>query len=368
MPHRAVIDWLLTHGRVCASAPALLQGLGEQLAACTSVERVWMGTKVLHPQAAAFLWIWERDRPIIERSLSYALFARMDQGDSPVKRLRVGPDFLRLRAPEGAEMPDLMPLWDQGYVELIGLSVHFKGVWAGGLTYASRVGFSDAEVELLQRIQPVLSAVLEPRASDLVTRTLLRTYLGNNAGEQVFQGQVKRGDGSTVRAVVWFSDIRGFTRLSESLDRDALLSLLNLGFEHVVDAVEAHGGEVLKFMGDGALAVFPCDQGDAAACASARAAALDLGRRLADHDTLAMGVGLHLGEVSYGNIGAPGRLDFTVIGPAVNLAARVEGQCSVHDAEVLCTEQVAAHGGWRCIGSAQLKGVAEPVGLFAPTP
>ena len=151
--------------------------------------------------------------------------------------------------------------------------------------------------------------------------------------------------------------------MSERLPLNELLEVINDAFEHVVIAVENNGGQVLKFMGDGLLAVFPCIDGDEKACNNARNAALQLMSKM---DTVEMGVGLHLGEVSYGNIGAPQRLDFTVIGPDVNLAARVESQTGKLGKLILATEDVANIGEWEEIAKVHVKGVADEVRLFSP--
>ncbi len=367
-----LIAWLLDEGRRCASVPELLGALGPRVAACTSLERIWLGTKVLHPQAAAYVWIWERGRDEVrEMSLSYAVFQELEQHDSPILRLRLGEPEVHYLAPDSDGMPDLQSVWDQGYAELLGTNIRFRDQWVGALTWATRGRFEPQELQLFRDLTPVLSAVVEPRAGDLVTSILLRTYLGRDAGDRVFHGQVKRGDGGGLRAVVWFSDVRGFTRMSEVLDPEHLLGVLNDGFELVVTCVEKHGGQVLKFMGDGALAVFPCEGDDSRACEAARQAALELEEglaALARSPAIEMGVGLHLGEVSYGNIGSPSRLDFTVIGPAVNLAARVEAQCSGLGQSVLATAEVAARQPelWTRVGQARMKGVADEVSLFRP--
>lgn len=383
MPAAAELQrWILTEGRRAPSVPALLEGLAAALAPHAPVVRMWAGTKVLHPQAAAYLWIHETGRPPIARELSYALFAAMRQGDSPARRLELGAPHVCFRPGDADLPPDTADLWPRGYTELYGLSLVLRRGWAGAITWATKApgGFTAEHRALFDACMPALSAVIEPLAQELVMATLLRTYLGQDAGNRVHQGAVKRGDGTTLRAVVWFSDVRGFTRLSAELGRDDLLDLLNDHFEAVVEAVEAHGGQVLKFMGDGLLAVFPetgADPSGADVCRAARAATADLrvrlgtlrarreaaGKRAAD-----IGVGLHFGEVSYGNIGAPARLDFTVIGPAVNLAARVEAMCGKVGADVLATgDFVGREGGtWQSRGHHPMKGVPRPVEVFAP--
>ncbi len=220
--------------------------------------------------------------------------------------------------------------------------------------------------------------MLTPLTQDLVTATLLRTYLGRDAGDRVFRGQVKRGDGQELRAVIWFSDLRGFTRLSATLDRAVLLDLLNACFELAVTTIEAHGGQVLKFMGDGLLGVFPVGDDPTPACHAARAAAdafqeglgaLRIQREAKGLPAPEVGVGLHLGEVTYGNIGAPGRLDFTVIGADVNLAARIEGLCGQLGEPVLSSDAVARHDvtAWEPVGTHRVKGVEAAVRVSRPS-
>ena len=375
--------WLLTRGRVAASMEDLLDGFARELRTLAPVDRIWAGTRVLHPQAAAWLWIWEVDQPVFHRQLSYVLFAKLRQGDTLARRLELGAPFVRLTSASPDIPDDSAALFDsRGYTDLFGLSIDIRGKWAGGVTWATRSpsGFSSAHIALFQAVMPALCAVMEPLAADLVTGVLLRTYLGRDAGLRVHQGAVKRGDGTTQRAVVWFSDVRGFTHLSTILERDALLELLNDSFEVVVGCLDARGGEVLKFMGDGLLAVFPQHDSDphgVDACRAARAAAADLHQRLAalrqeraDRGLagIDIGVGLHFGDVSYGNIGAPARLDFTVIGPAVNLAARVEGLCGALGESVLATHEFVRRdgGAWQTRGAHTVKGVGEPVEVFSP--
>jgi adenylate cyclase len=358
-----------------------MDALGTRLAEELPVHRVWVGTRVLHPQAAAYLWIWTDEVATVTHEVSYALFYKLDSRDSPVQRLRKGAPHVRFTLttdPEPA-LHDVAELWNGGFTDLFGLSVHFRGDWMGGVTWATRQpeGFSPEDIALLEAIQPTLSAVLEPLARDMMFATLLRTYLGDDAGRRVAAGQVRRGDQDTVRAAVWFSDVRGFTQLSAQLSRPELLGLLDDVFEAIVVGCQAHGGQVLKFMGDGVLVVFvdrDVDHPDRDACDRASQAADDVQQRLAvlrtDRQNRALafaevGIGLHYGEVTYGNIGAPSRLDFTVIGPAVNLAARVEGLCGGLGRRELASEDFASRvDGWTLEGTHALKGVAEPVSIF----
>jgi adenylate cyclase len=378
MPANAIIRWLLSTGRTYTTVGKLQAALVEQLVEHVPVDRLWCGTTVLHPQAAAYFWLWQRDSPPKELALGYAQFAQMEERDSPARRLKQGADHVRFRYPEGDDLPDIADLWREGFRDLYGQSMVFRGAWVGGITWATRAegGFTAVQLEFLEQLTPALTAVIEPLARDLVTATLLRTYLGKDAGDRVSSGQVRRGDQQTLRAAVWFCDIRGFTQLSATLPRQQLLDLINDTFEEIVHGLHAHGGQVLKFMGDGLLAVFTGDD-EGAACRSAADAVttvqgrlVELTNRRSSHGltTADVGIGLHFGDVTYGNIGAPARLDFTVIGSAVNLAARVESLCGRLGVSALGTEAFAfrANAGWTKQGEHSVKGVDEPVEVYQP--
>jgi adenylate cyclase len=197
-------------------------------------------------------------------------------------------------------------------------------------------GFTGAEIASLEEINPALAMVVETRAIRRITDNLLDTYLGPLAGRRVLAGQIRRAVGERLRAVIMITDMRGFTALSDRLPGDEVIELLDDYFDAIVTSVEARKGETLKFMGDGVLSIFPAtDEGDfSEASAQALEAALtglerldmvNEARREADRTQVRCGIGLHVGEVNFGNVGAPARLDFTVIGPAVNLASRIEG-------------------------------------------
>ena len=373
--------WLLDRGRCCSTIEELLIELGPRLRATLPVDRIWVGTKVLHPQAAAWYWVWTAEAPVVFRQLDHASIERLAQGDTPIRRLELGADQVRVRredAGSGPSVSDLGDLWGMGYTDFLALPLHFRGEWVGGFTFATRheLGFSASEIDQLIEIVPIISAVLQPLAQDLVTSSLLQTYLGRDAGQRVFRGQVRRGQGQTLRAVVWFSDVRGFTRLSNELSAPDLLGVLDDHFELMVSVVQGHGGEVLKFLGDGVLAVFPATRDGSAACSSAREAALALQARLEasvdrrlewGQPLAAIDVALHFGSVHYGNVGAPDRLDFTVIGQAVNTAARIEGLCSMLGEPVLASEEFVRRegGAWDDRGAHDVKGVPQ-LRVFRP--
>ena len=209
-------------------------------------------------------------------------------------------------------------------------------------------------------------------------RTLARVYLGDDPGRRICAGMIHVGEVVSLDAAIWFSDLRGFTASSHGFSPERLIERLNDYFAAVAGAIYAEGGEILKYIGDAVLAVFPVgDGGEHRACsaalaalASAEARLIDLNYRCSEagEPGFAHGVGLHVGTVSYGNIGSRDRLDFTVIGPAVNLASRIEAMCKELDEPVLWSRPFAeaAKGADRRLGDFKLKGIDEPVALFSP--
>ncbi|HKV56413.1 MAG TPA: adenylate/guanylate cyclase domain-containing protein [Candidatus Binataceae bacterium] len=237
-------------------------------------------------------------------------------------------------------------------------------------------GFEVADLLRLSEVCVALTAPLQVVIARGVTLTLLQAYLGRRCAERVINGSVRRGSGELIEAVVWSSDLRDFTTLSQTLPWEQVITALNDCCARLVGAIHPLGGEVLKFIGDGLLAIFPLSpRGALSACDAALSAVraarqgmvqLDQERTAAGLPPLPFGVGLHLGSVMYGNIGAPDRLDFTAIGPAVNVASRIEGLCRSLNCPVLISEAVAA----RCskelvsIGNHPVRGVEGSVALF----
>lgn len=238
-------------------------------------------------------------------------------------------------------------------------------------------GFTEEHVELLSRILPALTLVILFRTNLRAARTLIATYLGSDAAERVLAGNVVRGRADPIRAVVWQSDLVGFTRISDNESAATVLALLNDYAETQVEQIEAHGGHVLKFIGDGILAIFPHDD-TALACSSAldaaasvrdRIAALNMRRAAAGMPVTTAHVALHLGELLYGNLGSARRLDFTVLGPAVNEAARIEALCGSLEQPIIVSSAFAeaardARQRLVSLGRYAMKGVGRPQELF----
>ncbi|MEM7564521.1 MAG: adenylate/guanylate cyclase domain-containing protein [Pseudomonadota bacterium] len=207
----------------------------------------------------------------------------------------------------------------------------------------------------------------------------MNTYVGQRTSQKVLSGMIKRGDADVIHAALWFSDLRNFTELTESLEATDVLKMLNDYFEFVSAAVTARGGEILRFIGDAMLIVFPIEKNidQKSACNAALDAALDAQttietlnhqRRRHGEPIIEFGVGLNIGEVIYGNVGAPDRLDFTVMGPAVNRTARLESLTKTLGSKILYSEQFAnmIDNPSHHLGEHPMKGIAEPQPVFAP--
>jgi adenylate cyclase len=248
------------------------------------------------------------------------------------------------------DYPILEELRVAGATDYVAMPIVFSDGRRSVLAFCGdrRGGFTTAELELISDMLLVLSRLLEVHASRRTAQTILETYLGQVSGKRVLNGSIRRGDGEDIDAVIWFSDLRGSTRLADVLPRPAFLQLLNDYFEAVAGAVLIHGGEVLRYVGDALLAIFPlCTAGSswskgdlptAAACSLALAAAREAVARMAAFNAtradqgeppLDFGIALHVGAVMYGNVGVEQRLEFTVVGPAANKASRLETMCKV---------------------------------------
>jgi adenylate cyclase len=238
-------------------------------------------------------------------------------------------------------------------------------------------GFTDAQLAAIRGLIPALARLIEVTRWRFTASILLDTYVGNRAGGRILDGQIRRGHAETMDAAIWLSDLRGFTALSDRLPPETVIDILNRYFDCQVSAIATHGGEVLKFMGDGLLAVFPIDEyvGDAGkACAQVLEAACEaranveamqfpIGETI---ERFRFGVALHVGRVLYGNIGGGNRLDFTCIGPAVNLAARLEKMAGRLHRTVLASAAFAAAcpDRWQNLGEFPIAGFSKAARVY----
>ena len=333
--------WLLSDGPQIDSEVELFDELCWRLVGDrVPLWRASLHIGTLHPQIRGVGARWWRDRRVIE---DY----RILHGSEATDEYRLSP--IRLTAERGAparyrldrpipEYPLLEKLRQAGGTEYFALALNrsFRRFPVVAWATDRPGGFDETAIAKLEEINPALAAIAETREVRRISSNLLDTYLGPQAGRRILSGQILRAQGERLRAVIMMTDMRGFTGLSDRLPGDEVIELLDDYFDAVVSPVEAQKGEVLKFIGDGVLAIFPAEDDEDFAPSSRRAldaaiegldrlAEINRGRGARAQPELRIGIGLHLGEVIYGNVGAADRLDFTVIGPAVNLASRIEG-------------------------------------------
>lgn len=378
-----VIHWLMNAARRRSDPNDFLEAFAHELrAAGVDVARITTGVPILHPQLFSFSGLWELGKGVTERLFRGGPDATATMRNSPIRIAYEGGGPVRCDLtlpPRPAEFAILADLRREGLTDYIVHSVPFADGSHKALSFATsrQGGFRADEIALFAAMIPAVAFNLEVQALRRTARTLLDTYVGRQSGGRVLEGQIKRGSGETIRAVIWLCDLRGFTALSESLARDELIDLLNSYFGPMCDAVSEADGEILKFIGDAMLAIFPVQADAAPVCAAALNAAGRAQAALADENRRREGAGqplidyglaLHVGDVMYGNIGSDTRLDFTVIGPAVNLTARIESMCRQLGRQLLLSADFVAAGGMaaRSLGAFSLKGVGADQEIFAP--
>jgi len=237
-------------------------------------------------------------------------------------------------------------------------------------------GFDEAHIATLSGLLPVLALVSEIRMKNRLARTLLETYVGSHASELILAGATRRGSGTTVRAAIMICDLRDFTAISDNWPRDDVIDLLNGYFDAMSEPIARHGGEILKFIGDGLLAIFPLSEPRACAnllhaVTEARQAMTALNEKNGEtgRAPLNYGIGVHVGDVMYGNIGSRARLDFTVIGPAVNMASRLEALTKQLGKPVLLSrafaDSIEGDFALEPVGEYPVRGFSDPIELFA---
>jgi adenylate cyclase len=346
------------------------------------VDRSTIIMPTLHPQVFATVLVWRADTDGIRTIHEpHDILLRPKFEDSPFAPIiRKGSDGLRRRIEDPScalDFPVVRDLKAEGATDYVAMPFRFSDgqVNVMSMTSFAPGGFGTAHLGQIYEVLPVLGRMFEVHAQRRTATALLETYLGRHTGERVLKGLVKHGDGEHIHAVIWFCDFRDSTPLSKSLGRRSYLRQLNRFFYCMAGAVLEAKGEVLRYIGDAVLAIFPTQDGAAQACERALHAA-----RLADERIRAMndahperpplryGIGLHVGNVTYGNIGVPERLEFTVIGAAANEAARVEGMTKELKKPLLMSAAFAeAYGGKLASqGKHALKGLEGEHELFAP--
>src|SRR4029434_7113642 len=393
--------WVVREGIRGAAADALFDGLCQPLvSAGVPLWRAFIGMPTLHPQWGGYSYTWRRDLNAIEP-------AQFGRGDEYEQILQNSPFGYLIRqvetsAPEGSPwqhlrrrlagpealldfsiLKDLAAAGASDYFAQVvrfgadGDPSHGTGI---GYSFATDVpdGFRDDDLVLMRAVLPALSLAMMTHGGHMIASGLLKAYLGGDAGRRVHAGAVERGSVESVRAVLWYADIRGFTAIADTTPGLIVIELINAIFETLTASLRPRGGQVLKFLGDGMLATFPfvdatrddtCGQAiDAAADAMNGLDRLNVARQEAGKPIAAVHTAVRRGEVLYGNVGAVDRLDFTVIGPAVNEVARIETLCEPLGRKVLISAELASVVGDRRrlepLGYPNLRAVRDPREIY----
>jgi len=399
-----VSAWLTQAGLTGTAELDIVTGFCDRcVAAGLALARTMVLIDTLHPvhEGRLFRWGDPKQSPLLEYGrtspdgLAAGGFDPKDVAaaerwrNSPFYRLlQTGESLLRRRlTAKTEEFSWLSDLFADGMTDYVAMISRFAadgtigemdGVYSSWATKAPG-GFSDSQIAAIERLVPYLVLAIKSVSLTRMTGTLMETYLGRDAGQRVLKGRIVRGIADRLDAVVWFSDLRGFTRITDTAP-EQVIPLLNDYADAIVSAIDEHGGDVLKLIGDGTLAIFTAED-CTHACSAALSAAIAARERIAELNkrrqadgkpTTEMYLGLHVGEVFYGNVGSRERLDFTVIGPAVNEASRIAAMCRSVDQPVLMSSAFANVDGIKecliSVGRYALRGVAHPQELFTFDP
>ncbi len=383
-----VIEWL-------AGPAQHIPSLGDEfdefawrlLAAGLPLLRTTLQLRTLHPQylGANFVW-WRTTGRTVLTFVKHEVRDLFGHEDNPVQRVLVGGKTLRRRIDvpdDELDFPILHDLKVEGATDYFALPIKSSFGTNYMATYVTDRpgGFTEMEIADLTRISQRLGLLADLRNHRRIASNILAAYLGSKTGPKVLAGQIRRGTGEEITAVLWSSDLRGFTERSDRLAGIQVITMLNALFDAQAKVIVGHGGEILKFIGDGLLSIFPIEFADHAAAAAHNAltAAIEAVEAVRDltneasllsEPPLEIVIALHIGTAIYGNIGAADRLDFTVIGPAVNLVSRIETVAKVLNLPIVVSDDFARAYGrpLYSLGRHQLRGLATPHDLFSPIP
>ncbi len=383
--------WLLEQAVLDVDISTMLAGCYERLcAAGIPISRAHLVLSILHPLYSSLGITWRPADGISVEGYQHFL------GDEIPEAFRRSPyfqlknqniEFIRRRI-EGQEVvgeyPILGELANQGNTDYLAFGIVFnnqgeKGV-LGSWSTDRPGGFTENEIATLLNLNDALAVACKMAVQREVANNVVTTYLGTDAGNRVLSGNIKRGDGETTRAAIIYGDLRGSTAMADQDGRQAYINALNDFFDATGGAISAHGGEVLSFIGDAFLAVYPCGRNrkesvvaTQAALASSNDAIIRMNdinkdRQSSNLAALRYGMSLHIGNVMFGNVGMPDRLAYSVFGSTVNEAARLEGLTTKYDKRVLGSSNFKdyAGGDWQELGCEELKGVAQPMSVYAP--
>ena len=373
-----ITEWILEGARsVSDPSQAMAETCERLLQAGLPLWRVGLFVRTLHPDIFGRNFIWKPGTDPVTGTTDFDIQDSPQFNNSPLAIVfRQGREVrCRLDDPESSRFPFLDDdMRAEEATDYIALPLRFTdgSIHASSWTTKQPGGFTDEQLAALRSLMPPLTRIIEIVNLSFKAAILLDTYVGNRAGERILGGQIRRGHTETMHAAIWLSDLRGFTALSDRLPPETVVDILNRYFDCQVPAIRAHGGEVLKFMGDGLLAVFPIAEQDGDSqqvCERVLEAARE-SRALVEAmhypigeavEQFRFGVALHVGKILYGNIGGGNRLDFTCIGPAVNLAARLEKIAGRLHRTVVASAEFAGNcaGGWTDLGEFPIAGFSK---------
>lgn len=382
-------SWLADHNGQFFGAMELLNQITQRLCqAGFPLARANLTLRDAHPQIAARAFMWKRDEGSREAAFPVNEKESPTYLDSPIAVIHNGASGVRCRL-EGPDaqldFPMMHELKEQGITDYVAMPLVFSDRSRHFISWATdrAGGFSVEQLTYLYDIMPLICLRLEVDHSRLVTRTLLNTYLGGGASERIIDGVIRRNAGEVLDAIIVYTDLRGFTQMADTLAPDDVITVLGDYYEAVAQPIEARGGDIIKMVGDGLLAIFPYEDPFSGPCentqaAEAVAAVEEAHNTLVDIPSSALphgieqiraGFALHIGPVTFGNVGSSTRLDFTVIGPAVNEATRVEALTKTLGFPVLATSAFAkldCANGFVSLGDHALRGVRERQEIFTP--
>lgn len=387
-----ISNWLIDQGLMGSEFETILSGFCERLAAAgITFKRAMIGMRTLHPSVDARTFIWDPSGEVVSESQIIDSRDGSDWRQSPLyQMIETGNYAMRFRLDDGngyLDYPILVDLKAEGATDYLARVTRFtvgdvRSVETGLIsswTLDRPGGFTDHEIGLLDRLIPRLALTAKTLLTQEIAENMLDTYVGPDAGRRIMGGDIHRGSLDVIRAVLVYADLRGFTRMTDSVERDALAPMLDAYFDQMVPPVTERGGQVLKFMGDGLLATFNLeDQPHDSICSVAlqagvqtllRVRALNVQRRAEGLPVMELDIALHLGDVLYGNVGAADRQDFTVIGPTVNEASRIEVLCQELGHHLLVSETfaqaaIACEDSLISVGRHELRGVRQAQELF----
>jgi uncharacterized protein (DUF427 family)/class 3 adenylate cyclase len=386
-----LVEWMLSEAWEATTSRELTHRFVSRLNECgMNVMQITVVIQTLHPLLAAIAYRWKNtENEVTKFEASHDTLDSAAFQDSPLQPIFEGAGGVRRRIDDASavEFPILADLRAEGATDYAAMPMRFSDGQVNAITIATDEdgGFTTENLGHIHEVLPILSRLYEVHAKERSAATLMRTFMGKHTGERVLNGQIKRGDGEDLHAVIWFSDLRNSTPLAESMSRAEFLIYLNQFFDGMAGSVADNGGEILRFIGDAVLAIFPIEKNqnnehevgaeitqackravNAAKAAMAAISEINLKQLSEGKPEINFGIGMHIGDLTYGNIGIPERLEFTVIGSAVNEAARIEATTKDLGIPVLISDTFATAytGDLKSVGKHRLRGVENERHLF----